>query len=1214
MHNCNICTNRIVRHKPSLFCDLCESTSHYRCSKLTKLDASNIIQSGHSWTCYKCNVELFPFITSVESASHRSRRGISTPAATTASCGACNKRLGGQFEICPWCELGSHKRCIIGQLGCVSCVTNMIPGFYYTACELLDNSFENTSIFNPYADINATLTDDNDRNPDYDEAMFWQEASACLLNCNYRQHKTIPASGMADLKIFSHNIRSLYKNITHLRDDIGQYTKFDILCFNETSCVPDNSAGGIADFELDGFHTPIMQKPSRVSGKGGGLAIYVNKNTCNADDFKTVDRLCSNSSPSAGEFLFVEVKVRKNVNKTAIVGALYRSPSASPSNFLESMKSNLQWLERHKNKHVIICGDTNIDLIQHENDLNAQNLSDLTLSHGYTEVISRPTRITDHSATLLDHIYTNSLSLTTSTGILINDLSDHLGTYINLNMNSTRVTQNFKLKSNHTAMPHRKFTTENIDHFKRLIGGEMWHEVDIETDAQDKFNKFEEIYTKHYNTAFPEVISTNKRKNQRKNPKPWILPWLEDACDRKYRLYKDFVRYPTIANETKYKKMKKFVEKHIKLAKNKYYTAYFKEHHANSKKQWQMLNSLLNRGQKKGQTSKLISENGTVISTPKDIANSFNDYFCGIASSLKAKINVDNTHSFNHNHFLGPSVADSIQLHSSDPFEIQEHIRSLKNKATADTKSDALKAVVDDMKFVTAFSSVLNASMTAGIFPEQLKIAKVCPIHKSGSKTDVANYRPISLLPVFSKVFEKALHRRLSAFLDKNNTIYNYQFGFRKQHSCEHALLAAQSSILHALNKKQIAMLLLIDFSKAFDMVDHIILLKKLEHYGIRGIALKLLESYLKGRQQSVTISSATSSYKHLSYGVPQGSILGPLLFVVYINDMPNIHKLVKFILYADDANIIITGANAHEIIYKYRELSVALANWVAGNGLMLNVRKTNFMIFSNVNIGDLINYQPTINGIPIDRKHVAKFLGVFVDEKLKWTSHIKSLSTKMSRNCGMLYKMKGILPQKAMLTLYHSFIQSHLNYCSLIWGLGSKNSIKALFVCQKKAMRTLIPGYVNYYYNKTTKEPPNHTKQAFNENKILVVHSLILKNLMLFMHKLNYHAHLVPDGIKAIFPSSTTESENIEVLSERLVSEVNSMFVKGLRLYSEVMSEATETDALLHTHSLGSFKNRLKVHLLSIQSKGSGTEWDPENFRLCIQKAKRKSPRFQYK
>ena len=561
---------------------------------------------------------------------------------------------------------------------------------------------------------------------------------------------------------------------------------------------------------------------------------------------------------------------------------------------------------------------------------------------------------------------------------------------------------------------------------------------------------------------------------------------------------------------------------------------------------------------------------------------------------------------------MGPSTVNSLHLHSSEPTEIQEHIKSLKNKATADSKTEALKALVDDERFVTVFSSVLNASMINGIFPEQLKFAKVCPIHKSGSKTDVANYRPISLLPVFSKIFEKALHSRLLVFLEKNNTLYKHQFGFRKQHSCEHALLAAQHTILHALDKKQIAMLLLIDFSKAFDMVDHQILLNKLEHYGIRGIAVKLFESYLKGRQQSVTINNAKSDCKPLSHGVPQGSILGPLLFIIYINDMPNIHKLAKFILYADDANIILTGANAHEIISKYRELSSVLSNWVASNGLMLNVRKTNYMLFSNVNIEDFSSYKPTINNIPIERKFVTKFLGVLIDDKLQWAHHIKALSTKMSRNCGILYKMKGILPPKAMLTLYHSFVQSHLNYCSLIWGLGSKNSIKALFVCQKKAMRTLIPGYVNYYYNKVTKEPPNHTKQAFNDNKILIVYSLILKNLMLFMYKLNYHTHLIPDGIIAIFPcpGPTTETETIDVLSERLVTEANSMFVKGKRLYSEVMNEASEADVILPAVSLGSFKNRLKSYLISIQSKGSGTEWEPENFRLCIQQAKRKSPR----
>ena len=939
------------------------------------------------------------------------------------------------------------------------------------------------------------------------------------------------------------------------------------------------------------------------------LAVYVNKDTCSSDDFKILDQLCSNDTPSAGEFLFLEVKVQKKINKKVIIGAMYRSPSASPTNFIEIMKSKLQRLERHKNKQIILAGDTNIDLIQHDTDINAQNISDITLSHGFTEVISRPMRITDHSATLLDHIYTNSLTQTTSTGILINDMSDHLGTFINLNLKSTRV--NFRLKSDQANSSYRKFSAENIEHFKRLISEEAWDTVVEEPNVEAKYNNFEQIYAKHYNEAFPETTNIIKRKKQRKNPKPWILPWLEEACDRKNRLYHKFVKEPTTSNKTVYAKMKKFVDKHIKLAKKKYYTAYFKEHYANSKKQWQIINTLLNRSKKKNPTNKLISADGTVLTAPKDIANRFNDYFCGIASSLKAQIIPQNIRPNDYRQSLGPSVVNSIYLRDSDATEIREYINTLKNKATADTKSDALKAVMDDKKFTTVFASVLNASMRDGIFPDQLKFAKVCPIHKSGSKTDVSNYRPISLLPIFSKIFEKALHSRVITFLEKNNSLYDHQFGFRKLHSCEHALLAAQNTILHALDKKQIAMLLLIDFSKAFDMVDHQILLHKLSHYGIRGIALKLFESYLEGRQQAVTINNEKSENKSLVHGVPQGSILGPLLFIIYINDMPNIQKLTKFILYADDANIIITGTNAHEIITKYRELGEVLSKWVACNGLKLNVSKTNYMLFSNIDIGDLVNYQPTINNRPIEQKNVAKFLGVLLDDKLQWTHHIRFLSKKMSRNCGILYKMKGILPQKAMLTLYHSFIQSHLNYCSLIWGMGSKNSIKTLFVGQKKAMRALIPGFVNYYYNKTTEEPPKHTKQTFNDHNILTVYSLILKNIMLFMYKTKYLAWLVPDGIQQLFASST--NQRTEALTERLTTQVNSMFIKGKRLYLEVLGEATEVNSTLPTLSLGNFrnfKNRLKSYLIAIQSKGSSNEWVPENFRLCIQKAKRKSPR----
>ena len=220
---------------------------------------------------------------------------------------------------------------------------------------------------------------------------------------------------------------------------------------------------------------------------------------------------------------------------------------------------------------------------------------------------------------------------------------------------------------------------------------------------------------------------------------------------------------------------------------------------------------------------------------------------------------------------------------------------------------------------------------------KSLKTAKLVPIHKEGCKTDVSNYRPISLLSCFSKIYEKIMHNRVTEFLDKNNSLYDMQYGFRPGRSCEHALLNAQNFILNSLSKKEISMLLLIDFSKAFDTIEHSILLKKLEHYGIRGIVLEWFKSYLNNRRQYVAVNGVQSSTKLIEYGVPQGSILGPLLFIIYINDLPNISILAKFIMYADDANIIITGKDMDELFRNLETISTILVNWVDLNGLALN-------------------------------------------------------------------------------------------------------------------------------------------------------------------------------------------------------------------------------------------------------------------------------------
>ena len=251
------------------------------------------------------------------------------------------------------------------------------------------------------------------------------------------------------------------------------------------------------------------------------------------------------------------------------------------------------------------------------------------------------------------------------------------------------------------------------------------------------------------------------------------------------------------------------------------------------------------------------------------------------------------------------------------------------------------------------------------------------------------------------------------------------------------------------------------------------------------------MKSYLSSRKQFVSVNGADSSHQQIKYGVPQGSILGPLLFLIYINDIPGLCKFAKFILYADDANIIISASTVEEVHKLTQQLIDNLLKWVDSNGLALNIDKTKYMIFSRSKT-DLAK-PLLLLGKTIKRVDEAKFLGVIVDEGLKWSRHIKTVKTKMSRYIGVLCKIKAFLPIKARLQIYHCLIQSHINYCSLIWGFSAKSNIDAIFSVQKKGIRAIAPGYINYFYKDGTK--PGGTKQYFREYGILTIHSIVTLN-----------------------------------------------------------------------------------------------------------------------
>ena len=392
-------------------------------------------------------------------------------------------------------------------------------------------------------------------------------------------------------------------------------------------------------------------------------------------------------------------------------------------------------------------------------------------------------------------------------------------------------------------------------------------------------------------------------------------------------------------------------------------------------------------------------------------------------------------------------------------------------------------------------------------------------------------------------------------------------------------------------------------------MVDHSILLKKLEHYGIRGNALSWMKSYLSSRSQYVTIDGTNSASKPLQYGVPQGSILGPLLFIIYINDLPGISKIARFILYADDANIIITSNNIHDINEKVNTVGNQLAQWVACNGLALNLKKTNYMIFSRQKVE-----LPTplkISNVTIERKTEARFLGVIFDEKLNWNSHVTHLKAKMSRYVGIMYKVKRYLPLQARLQVFHSFVQSHLNYCSLVWGFSSKSNIRTIFSKQKKGIRAVVPGFINYRYNEGIL--PSHTKSYFNEYRILTIHGIIAANALTFIHKVRHFPNSLPGPLCKCIPNNSPVPGSDHETAEAWLNVYDNMhyrtsfFFKGPML--STMKEFLDI-APASFHKIKIYKSEIKSALLRYQAVGEVDEWLSSNIILNNIPGLRKSTR----
>jgi retron-type reverse transcriptase len=361
------------------------------------------------------------------------------------------------------------------------------------------------------------------------------------------------------------------------------------------------------------------------------------------------------------------------------------------------------------------------------------------------------------------------------------------------------------------------------------------------------------------------------------------------------------------------------------------------------------------------------------------------------------------------------------------------------------------------LSIATPLTAIVNSSLVHGIFPNALKIAKVCPVFKSGDKTSIQNYRPISILPSFSKVFEKAIFNRITDYFDKNKLMTSNQYGFRKNHSTSMALTDLYDRLSIAIDKNDYTAGVFIDLSKAFDTLDHSVLLKKLSHYGIRGLSNDWIANYLSNRQQCVLFNNQLSLYRSISCGIPQGSILSPLLFIIYINDIENASSLLSAIIFADDTNLFASNSNLKMLCLTLNLELAKMSEWFRANKLSLNVLKTNLIVFGNrtISASDL---DIRIDGVRVERVDSTKFLGVHLDSKLTWKSHIEHVAKKLASGIGAMNCVKYIVPRSVMVMLYNTLILPYLAYCAVVWGCAYDTNLNKIFVLQNRAIR-LVSG-----------------------------------------------------------------------------------------------------------------------------------------------------------
>lgn len=872
--------------------------------------------------------------------------------------------------------------------------------------------------------------------------------------------------------VLTQNITSINKNLdnflVHL--ELANY-KFDVIILTETWKVDC-----IDYYKIQGYN--VSYNHGRFNQNDGVVVFIKNK----------WESTCREQSIGGLNVLKFSIKI-SNTNLVCL-NTIYRPPEQNLDIFLENLSDYLA-LDQTANLGIVV-GDFNVDILRGERRNRVNDYLDAIHELGYISLINEYTRERNCQKSCLDHILINNAQQLRDyqTFIIKTKITDHHAAVLTIPLNNTT--------KETTHMSKTSFV--NFNKLKSILHREEWTNVYRHENPDKSMNVFMEILNTHI-----QKTTKTRMHNGFKKRTPWITDGIVKSIEHRDKLYKLTKEHPNDENlKERYKRYRNIIHVLLKKSKNEYYEELLLENKNYPRKFWKTIRTALNIKQSENLIGEIRNKNGNSLKKDKDKSEYFNEFFVKVGKNLAQRIRIPDQREYLKNFERRYNIKHSAFLRPVEETELKNTILSLKTNTAPGFDKISPLLLKNIVNFILKpLLHILNNCFLKGICPSYFKISNVKPLFKNGDRTDCTNYRPISLISVFSKIFEKLLKKRIVNFIEKHKILNKNQFGFRRGLGTEEALCHVSTKIYSSLEKSSPAAGIFLDLRKAFDTVDLDLLLFKLEVYGFRGVVLELLKNYLKERVQRVVVGSEESSERVIECGVPQGTVLGPVLFILYLNDFLDYEEDFENVAFADDTVCLMNGKTWEEINTKCQNTLKIIKNWLDLNVLSLNWEKTKFLPFyidcrSKPQSRNIVVHDSNCKDVfpcrcsnQIETVHKTKYLGIILDSQMQFKYHAESTTAKLRKIIFLMNKLRLIMNKTNLKIIYHSLFESILQYGIIVWGSSYDSAIGSLEITQKWCIKSILC--------KNRRYP---TDSLFQEFRVLRLKQLYSNRLLHYVSK----------------------------------------------------------------------------------------------------------------